>query len=193
MAAAGGAHVSEPDTSLIARSLSGDEAAFGRLYAAHAARVRAAFLRMGFPAADAEDLAQGVFVRVFRSLGTFDAARGRFGAWLATIVRNVARRAWSRRPAPQDFDPLLAEETLADPGDNPGDDSAAREEAAAVRRAVAELPPELGEIVRLRYVESRTTRGIAAATGLPESTVRLRLDEARGRLAQWLRARGIVE
>ena len=177
---------------MVAQSLSGDATAFARLYALRAAGVKACFLRMGFAEADADDLVQGVFVRVHTSLATFDAARGSFGQWLSAIVRNVARRAWHKRCEPDYFDPELAEETLA-AQDDPAAEPAAREETQAVRRAVAELPPGLAEIVRLRYVDGRTTRGIAAATGIPESTVRVRLEEARMKLGETLRARGIGE
>lgn len=184
--------MSNVEAILIEQSLTGDAAAFGRLYALRAAGVKAYFLRVGFGEAESDDLLQGVFVRVHRSLGTFDAGRGAFGAWLGAIARNVARRAWQKRPEPEHFDPELAEETLA-AEDDPASEPAAREEALAVRRAVAELPEALAAVVRLRYIEGRTTRGIAAATGIPESTVRLRLEEARERLGEMLRARGIGE
>lgn len=177
---------------MIEQSLAGDAGAFARLYELRAAGVKAYFLRAGFVEADADDLVQGVFVRVHRSLGTFDAARGTFGQWLAAIARNVARRAWQKRREPEHFDPELAEETLA-AADDPAEEPGAREESQAVRRAVAELPAELATVIRLRYVEGRTTRGIAAATGIPESTVRVRLEEARARLGEMLRARGIGE
>ena len=77
-------------------------------------------------------------------------------------------------------------------GDNPGDESALREEREAVRLCVDRLPPQLGRIVRLRYVEGRTTRGIAETTAIPESTVRLRLKEAMALLEQCLQSKGII-
>lgn len=164
---------------------------FDALYAAHGRRVKAYFVRCGFSPADADDRTQEVFLRAFRSAGTFDPARGAAGAWLAAIARNVARRYWSR-PKPADFDPELAEEVFA-AASNPGESPEVREEIDAVRACVESLPPELGQIVRLRYVEARTTRGIAAAVGMPEATVRSRLAEAMGALRQCLRGRGILE
>ena len=76
---------------VISRALGGEQNAFSLLYARHAGRAKAYFLRCGFGSADADDLTQTVFVRVFKSLHTFDAARGQFAAWLAAIVRNTAR------------------------------------------------------------------------------------------------------
>ncbi len=177
---------------LVRRCLAGDQAAYEALYFAHAGRVAAYFLRSGFSGPDAEDLTQETFARAFRSLATFDPARGAFPVWLAAIARNVARRHWAGRQEPEHFDPELAEGALAPPG-NPGRGAEDREEIDAVRACVDALPADLSTIVRLRYVDGRTTRGIAAATGLAEATVRSRLSEAQDLLADCLGAKGIME
>ena len=184
--------MNERDVELISRCLSGDAGAQRALYDAHVRRVAAYFFRSGFTRADADDLVQDTFARAFRSLGTFDAGKGAFGAWLSTIARNVARRRWGRRPQPDHFDPELAEDILVAP-DNPGRTAAEREELDALRGCIEQLPPELRALVSLRYVEGRTTRGVAAGAGIPESTVRLRLAEAYQRLEQCLRAKGVLE
>lgn len=148
-------------------------------------------LRSGFALADAEDLAQETFARAFSALATFDARRGTLRGWLSAIARNVARKHWARRKDPDHFDPELAEETLAAP-DNPGRTAEDREEVEAVRDCVEALPAELARIVRLRYVEGRTTRGAAAAASVPEATVRLRLGQARELLEKCLREKGLM-
>jgi RNA polymerase sigma-70 factor (ECF subfamily) len=182
----------DPDREVVRRCLNGDQAAFEALYAAHAGAVKAYLLRSGFAQADADDLTQETFTRAFGSLATFDADRGAFRVWAAAIARNVARKYWARRREPEHFDPELAAESLA-VSDNPGQAAEAREEVEAVRTCVDALPAELAHIVRLRYVEGRTTRGIAAAAGIPEATVRLRLREARETLAQRLRKKGFLK
>ncbi len=182
----------EEDRELAQRCQRGDPSAYERLYVLHAGRIGAYFRRSGFAPADAEDLMQETFTNAFTSVKTFDPERGSFGAWLAAIARNVARKHFSRRPRPDHFDPDLAEATFV-AGDNPGLASQLREEIEAVRACVAALPEELAGIVRLRYVDGRTTRGIAAATGMPEATVRLRLAEARQSLQRCLREKGILE
>jgi len=181
----------QDDAQLAAAHAAGRAGAFAALHGRHAGRVRAYFLRSGFADADADDLTQETFVRVHRSLHTFDPRRGRFAAWLATIARNLARRAWRRR-SPEHFDPELAAEVLAEP-DNPAADPQHREQLALLRGCVAGLPADLAAVIRLRYVEARTTRGIGAALHLPEATVRLRLDQARQALARCLAARGVRE
>jgi len=187
-----GAFVEPDQGQLIARAAAGDEAACAALHGAHAGRVRAYFLRSGFALADADDLAQETFLRTFRGLGTYDPRRGAFVSWLGAIARNVARRRWRRRAQPDSFDPDLAEDMFPAEA-NPAETPEAREEIEAVRDCVAALPAELERVVRLRYVDGRTTRGIAEATGLPESTVRLRLAEAAERLAAALRKKGFLE
>ena len=180
------------DQELIAAARAGDSAACERLHALHAARTRAYFRRCGFSQADADDLVQETFLRVYRALAEFDPAKGGFPAWLGTIARNLARKRWAQRPLAQTFDAALAEDMFV-AADAPGDTPEAREEAQAVRDCVARLPGELARLVRLRYVDGRTTRGVAEAAGLPEATVRARLQEARALLAKCLKGKGVLE
>ena len=154
--------------------------------------MRVYFLRSGFAHNDADDMVQETFVRAFKSLATFDATRGAFRSWLSAIARNVARRRWSARPAPENFDPELAEDVLAGP-DSPAGSAAIREEVDAVRDCVATLPDDLQRVIRLRYVDGMTTRGISAEIKLPEATVRLRIDDARKRIEKCLRGKGVVD
>jgi len=180
------------DSELVERCRTGDRAAFGLLYAAHAGRVRAYLQRSGFAAADVDDLVQETFTRVLRSLHTFDPARGEFRPWLATVAHNVARRHWRRGAQDDNFDPELAGEVLA-ARDNPAPASETREEVRALVECIEALLPDLARLVRLRYVEARTTRGIAAALDLAEATVRLRLGKAMYLLQRCLRSKGVWE
>jgi RNA polymerase sigma-70 factor (ECF subfamily) len=165
---------------------------FDRLYADHLGRVRAYLGRCGFAGADVDDLAQEVFVRAFQSRHTFDPSRGPVGPWLGAIAHNVARRQWGRRAQPDLFDPSLAAEVFAAP-ENPGPTPEAQDALAALRACLETLPPDLRNIVRLRYVEGRTTRGVAEAARTAEATVRLRLDEAKTLLARCLKGKGVWE
>lgn len=180
----------EDDLALIARCREADGAAFDALYARHAPRVMAYLLRSGFARCDADDLTQETFLRAYKSLETFDAERGTFGPWLGAVARNVARRHWSRRKQPEHFDPDLAEDIFACPGGRAEDLAMANEQCQAVRDCVESLPAELQQMVRLRYVEGRTTRGVGRALDMPEATVRLRLSGAHGMLRRCLREKG---
>ncbi len=175
---------------IVTQCLSGDRDAFAAVYAAHGRKVLAYFRRSGLRPSDADDLCQEVFTRAFRSLKTFDPSRGALGAWIAAIARNVARRHW-RKAARQggSFDPELAEQTLAD--DNPGDDAESAESIEALDDCVGRLPEEMARLIELRYIDARTTRGMAEVLDIPEATVRLRLDKARDLLRRCLEEKGI--
>ena len=75
----------------------------------------------------------------------------------------------------------------------PADALAAAEEIRAVGKCVADLPAELANLVRLRYVDALTTRGIAQAAKMPEATVRSRLAEAVKALEKCLKSKGFVK
>lgn len=176
---------------LILDCQAGSRAAFESLYRMRAPRAKAYFLRCGFSPADADDMVQDAFTRLLTSIGRFDPQRGAFAAYMATIIRNVARKRWARRTHAQDMDSELAQDVLQDTGQSPSPEQ--REEAAAVGECVSRLRVDLAALVRLRYVEGYTTRKIAEMTGMAEATVRLRLDEAKALLEQCLRAKGVVE
>ncbi len=183
--------MTDADAKLVEACIAGERPAFEALYGRHAARVKAYFLRSGFAQADSDDLSQDVFVRVHRSMDTFDADRGNFRTWLSAIARNVARRQWSRRPRPDNFDPEIAEDVLAIKGDSDASPEL-REQVEILRGCISALPKDLSAVVRLRYVEGRTTRGISAFTGLPESTVRVRLRQASENLESCLKKKGAI-
>ena len=181
----------QPDGQLIERIAQGDQEAFDAFYAARAGRVRAYFQRCGFKSFDVEDLTQETFIRAYRSIETFDPDKGKAGAWLGAIARNLARSHWSRRSAGEPFDSQLAEAMYADP-DNPSDTAQTREELDALADCIRQLPAMLALLVRLRYVEGRTTRGVAQAASMAESTVRARLEEAHSALARCLGGKGVI-
>ena len=187
-----GGSLVESDSQLVEACIAGERSAFEALYGEHAGRVRAYLLRSGFSPADADDLLRRLAPQAPPGLATFDAGRGRFGNWLSTIARNVARRHWARRPQPDNFDPELAEEVLA-AEDNPGSSPELREQIDILQDCIGQLPQDLLAVVRLRYVQGRTTRGIGSITGLPESTVRFRLQQARDALERCLRQKGVLE
>ena len=179
------------EVDLIRRCLGGDEEAYAALYSAHAGRIKVYFRRSGFSAADCDDRTQETFVRAFRSLERYDAARGPFGGWLSAVARNVARRHWGKRAQPAGFDPELAEEMLSF-HDNPGHSVQALEELDGLGQCLESLPKNLANLVRMRYVGGMTTRGLASASGLAEATVRLRLAEATRLLAACMKKKGLL-
>lgn len=141
--------------------------------------------------ADAEDLAADAFLRAYRALLGYDAARIRalrIRPWLLTIVRNTARNAArdaARRPAPPPvFD--AAEERSTDPAaeEHVERDEVQRELAAALAR----LPDVQRLAVVLRHVLDLPTAEVAEILGCPEGTAKSHISRGLHRLRALLPA-----
>jgi RNA polymerase sigma-70 factor (ECF subfamily) len=176
----------DPDRDVLPAAMAGDVDAFGALVRRYQARmVGLARTLTGVPE-DAEDLAQEVFVRVFRSLGAF---RGDsvFRTWLYRVAINVSRTHRSRRLRERAVwqDSGEDDETSLDPPDRMDveADLIARD---AIGHALDRLPEALRTAVTLRDVHGLDYRDIAEATGVPIGTVESRIFRARQRLRAWL-------
>jgi RNA polymerase sigma-70 factor (ECF subfamily) len=128
---------------------------------------------------DALDVAQEAFVRVYRSLHTFDPER-RFGTWLYRIVANLAIDCLRRRRACR-VQPGLGElaETAGAEDETWLDTEVRRDEVEEVYRCLDRLPDKYREIIILRDIENIPAREIAQNTGLTHATVRWRLHQGR--------------
>ncbi|MEO6714705.1 MAG: sigma-70 family RNA polymerase sigma factor [Mycobacteriales bacterium] len=136
---------------------------------------------------EAADVTQEVFVRVLRSVKGFrgDAA---FGTWLHRVTVNVAlteMRKRSRRPQIGTAAigmPDAEYGELADTTPGPEEQAERHELLSRAEAAVAALPESARAIVVLRDIEGLSTAEVAAATGLTETAVKVRLFRARERL-----------
>lgn len=155
-----------------------DRAAFARLFEKYAPRVKSYLLRQGAPAETAEELAQETLLTVWRKAALFDPARAGASTWIFTIARNrrldVLRR--ERRPVIEPGAEEAADEPLPDAL------LAAAQRDARLRAAVAALPPDQAEAVRLAYFQDKPHAEIAQELGLPLGTVKSRLRLALARL-----------
>ena len=179
------------DVELVDRFIAGDSAAFDALHQRYHRRVCAWLRRRGLIDADTMDVAQDVFVRVFRAMGQFDSGRGTFVTWLGTIARNCASRHIARHGRERDLDRPEAWATRTEQP-TPDELAARTEQRDAVADCTGRLPSELRRIIRLRYARSDTTRTIAATVGISEGSVRNRLAEAKDLLEQCLKGKGIL-
>lgn len=146
---------------------------------------------------EAEDLAQEVFLKVFRALGTFDPSRAKFTTWVYTFVRNHCYDAHKRRrlrTVPLDGDPDGA--PVPAPTDRrellPTQDLENRELGRRIGEALGELGEDQRMVFVLREYEGLDVPAIAAVTGVNEGTVKSRLFRAkealRRKLEPYLRA-----
>src|SRR5690349_9758427 len=169
---------------LLARLRGGDPRAFEQLVIAYQHRVFGVALRMLGSRAEAEEIAQEVFLRAHRAIGEF-RGDARLGTWLYAI----ASRLCLNRLAAPDRRVTRGDDALADvPAAGP-DAAAAAERAelnAALRAAIAELPEDRRIVLVLRDVEGLTYDEIVEALGLEPGTVRSRLHRARLQLKEKL-------
>jgi RNA polymerase sigma-70 factor (ECF subfamily) len=136
--------------------------------------------------AAAEDVAQEVFVKLWKALDGYDG-RAKLSTWIYAITRNAAISALrSRRRAGSLSEPaVLAEaEAATATEDEIGADD------ATLWQAVASLPDAQRQAVTLYYQEERPVEEVAAMLGLPTNTVKTHLHRARARLATALGAIG---
>lgn len=127
--------------------------------------------------AEAEDILQEAFVKVFRSFDQFDETKGAIEGWIRRIVVNTAIQHWRRRhrnfPAPPEE--FLPENPVAAEADTLMD-------AEELLQLIAALPPGFRVVFNLYAIEGYTHAEIAGLLGIAESASRSQLARARKQL-----------
>ncbi|MBI5092707.1 MAG: sigma-70 family RNA polymerase sigma factor [Candidatus Hydrogenedentes bacterium] len=174
----------ERDCVLQARQ--GDPAAFGRLVNHYAPRIYAHLYRLVGNREEAEDLAQESFLRAFRALDRFDAARP-FRTWLYTIATNAGLNALRSRRRRGESVPLDDAFSLSDAKIEEAWQALEREERAEhVARAIEKLPARSALLVHLHYREEMSLREAGEIVGMSEGAAKVALLRARRSLREWL-------
>lgn len=160
----------------IARTRDRDQ--FAKLFAYFAPRLKSFFLRQGMPPGTAEDLAQETMLAVWRKAALFDPARAAASTWIYTIARNLRVDLHRRERDPA----LLAEffENAAEPLASDGILSTERDRK--VQAAIATLPDDQAQAIRLSFFEDRPHGEIARMLDIPLGTVKSRIRVAMSRL-----------
>jgi RNA polymerase sigma-70 factor (ECF subfamily) len=151
------------DASLVEAVRRGDRRAFEQLYALYAPMVHGILLAR-VPRAEVDDLAQDVFLSVFRKLDTLRDGIA-FGGWLAMIARNRAMDFYRSRHETEDLSEDIARRA----------ETEEKAEAARALEAIRGLPEAYRETLILRLVEGMTGPEIAERTGLTPASVRVNL------------------
>ncbi len=172
------------DHELIARARGGDEDAFAELARTHADRVYAALRRFGLGTAEADEVAQEVFLRAWRGLSRFEE-RAQFSTWLYRIAFNEAQRRLARREPrradafPDHDDPIAS--LPESPHLGPESQTLDHELEKTLEWALEQLPAQWRAAVVLRDIEGLSTREAAEIAGLRQAAFKSRLH--RGRMA----------
>ena len=168
-----------------------DPREFERAYDEHARSVYAAALRILGNAAQAQDVTQDVFLKVWRQPHKFDARRGELGSYLRLMARSRALDLWREgQAAGRASDRLkLAVATEAPrTEDRPGAMAELESERREVRAALAKLPVPQREAVILTYWGGLTADQVARRCGVPLGTAKSRIRLGLTKLREQLEA-----
>ncbi len=183
--------------SLVRRCIRGDAVAWEEIVQRYNRRIYNICYRFAGSSDDAQDLTQEVFIKMYRTLGSYDVERGAFMTWLTTMTRNLLvdhfRKTKQDRitdsidaTSSEHEDSMPLSDQLPDKGPAPDTKVQSRETGEMVQEALQKLSPELREAVILRDLQDMDYRDIAAVLRIPEGTVKSRINRGRAELARLL-------
>ncbi|HVR70811.1 MAG TPA: sigma-70 family RNA polymerase sigma factor [Vicinamibacteria bacterium] len=179
---------SPSDAELIERCLRKDNAAWEALVARYRRKVFHIAYKFTGRHAEAEDLSQEILLKVFRSLDKFNQDAD-FSTWLGSVSRNycIDRYRASKREKEVLVEDLVAFDlAVATTGTNPQRVLEDRDRRSFLRRGLELLPEKLREAVVLRDLQGLTYQEMAEQLGLPEGTVKSRINRGREELSRLL-------
>ncbi len=182
---------------LVRRCISGDAAAWEEIVQRYHRRIYNICYRFAGSGDDAQDLTQEVFIKMYRTLNSYDVDRGAFMTWVTTVTRNLLvdhfRKTKQERltdsldtTSSGHEDAMPLSEQIQDRGPSPDSRVQSREAKETVHQALQRLSPELREAVILRDLQDMDYREIATVLKVPEGTVKSRINRGRAELARLL-------
>ncbi len=182
---------------LVRRCVAGDAVAWQEIVQQYHRRIYNICYRFSGSPDDAADLAQDVFIKVYRTLSSYDTGRASFMTWVTTVTRNLlvdhfrkgkydrVTDSLDATPGNQE-DGLTMAEQLQDQSASPEAQVGSQETRKMVHEALKKLSPELREAVILRDLQDMDYKDIAIALKVPEGTVKSRINRGRTELARLL-------
>ena len=179
-------NVTEIEATLLEKAATGDQSAFGELYDRMLPRVMGLALRVLRDPAQAEEVAQEVFLEVWQLAARFDAEKGSAVGW---VLRKAHGRAVDRVRASEsrnvrDFRSGLRD--LADVQDSLADVVELKIESERVNRALRALPANQREAVTLAHLNGYSHSEVSAMLHIPVGTVKTRIRTGISRLREEL-------
>jgi RNA polymerase sigma-70 factor (ECF subfamily) len=177
---------------LIQRCLRGDQAAWELIVKQHWRKVFNVAYKFVGKHDEAEDLTQDIFLKIFRSLDTFDR-RANFQTWLISVSRNLCIDHYrSVRKERETIDRQVDANELTPAATDAGPIAVLeqRDRVTLLRQALAKLPESLRTAVVLRDLHELSYQEIADRLHLPEGTVKSRINRGRTELARQVRKLG---
>ncbi|MGH9499884.1 MAG: RNA polymerase sigma factor [Terriglobales bacterium] len=182
---------------LVRRCIAGDAVAWEEIVQRYNRRIYNICYRFAGSADDAQDLTQEVFIKMYRTLKTYNVERGAFMTWVTTITRNLLvdhfRKTKQDRvtdsldgTSSENEDAMPLSERIPDHAPTPDTRAQSQQVGEVVQRALVKLSPDLREAVILRDLHDMDYRDIATVLKVPEGTVKSRINRGRAELARLL-------
>jgi RNA polymerase sigma-70 factor (ECF subfamily) len=182
---------------LVRRCVAGEAAAWEEIVRQYNRRIYNLCYRFAGTADDAQDLTQEVFIKIYRTLASFDGAKASFVTWVTTVTRNLLvdhfrKGKYDRMtdsldaPIGDEDDGLAIASQIQDKGQTPDERLESRETKELVHKALQKLSPELREAVILRDLQDMDYKEISQILKIPEGTVKSRINRGRTELARLL-------
>jgi RNA polymerase sigma-70 factor, ECF subfamily len=182
---------------LVRRCVAGDAAAWEEIVQRYHRRIYNICYRFAGTSDDAQDLTQEVFIKMHRTLATYDPDKGALMTWVTTMTRNLLvdhfrrtrqdRMTDSLDAAPSEHeDSMPLSDRIEDKALPPDAGVQSREAREMVHRGLQKLSPELREAVILRDLQDMDYKEIATVLKVPEGTVKSRINRGRAELARLL-------
>ena len=185
----------EQDAHLVQQCLQGDGSAWEELVRRHSRRVFNVCYRFVGNRTEAEDISQEVFLRVYKTLGSYRSAHGGFATRMTSVTRNLLidhyRRTKRDRLTDSLDDAMPVVENKESVGRRPDEQALLGELSGQVQTALTKLSPELREAVILRDLQQLEYAEIQQVLGVPEGTVKSRINRGRIELARLLQQMGV--
>lgn len=169
---------------LIARVALRDRRSFDQLYALTSGRLFAVALRIMKDRAEAEDVLQEAFIRIWQKSDSFRPGQAKAISWLITIVRNLAIDKLRARQMP--VAPMEMAHDVADDKPNPETETSNTETRAQLDACLEQLEKTRALAVRSAYVDGFTYQELADRFDTPLNTIRTWLRRSLLRLRNCL-------
>jgi RNA polymerase sigma-70 factor (ECF subfamily) len=181
----------EQHQQLVKRCLAGEDSAWEELLKAHNRKVYNLCYRFTGRSGEAEDLTQEVFIKIFQTLRTYDDAQGAFSTWLNRVARNhlvdhYRRTHKDRLTSSLEEEPTVLQETPSRE-EHPMARLESQERRELLQAALDRLSPDMREAVILRDFQDLDYDEIAQVLGVPQGTVKSRINRGRLELARVLK------
>jgi RNA polymerase sigma-70 factor (ECF subfamily) len=179
--------IKNDDTELVKQGLEGDKLSVGLLVDKYQKPIFNIVYRMCHNLEDARDITQGVFIRAFQKLYTFNIEK-KFFSWLCRIAINESLNFLKQQKK-------MVEIPVNMPLREEGPDHAIvnKEEREQIRQALMEIEPKYRILIILKHFQNFSYTKIAEIMNLPEKTIKSRLYSARQKLGQILVRNGMVK